>query len=233
MMSHPHPDHRIRKTHRGIVLFVFLLFSFGCVSSATKSSSNISPAKVSSPPEKKISLPIFEFSIPQNEWEKNYLGVSGSGNCKITQINTSVLIIEVFSMYCPHCQRSAPFVNDLFQTIQGRRDLKEQIKMIGIGVGNSPYEVDLFKNKYGIPFPLFPDQDGSISTMLGVSGTPTFIGAKINRDGTTERFYFTSGELTDAAIFLSELLNLSGMNLPAASCGVSQKLYKVHRHSPT
>jgi len=23
------------------------------------------------------------------------------------------------------------------------------------------------------------------------------------------------------------------MNLPAASCGVSQKLYKVHRHSPT
>jgi len=212
MMSHPYPDHRIRKTHRDMVLFILiLLFSFGCVSFETKSSSIISPTKPSPPPEEKTTLPIFEFSIPQNEWEKNYLGVSGSGNFKVTQINSSVLIIEVFSMYCPHCQRSAPFVNDLFQTIQGRRDLKEQIKMIGIGVGNSLYEVDLFKNKYGIPFPLFPDQDGSISKMLGVSGTPTFIGAKINRDGTTERFYFTSGELTDAAIFLSELLNLSGL----------------------
>jgi peroxiredoxin len=114
-------------------------------------------------------------------------------------------------MYCPHCQRSAPFVNDLFQSIQGRTDLKQRIKIIGIGIGNSPYEVDLFKNKYGILFPLFPDQDGTISKMLGVSSTPTFIGAKINRDGTTEQFYFTSGELTDAANFLSEILNLSGL----------------------
>jgi hypothetical protein len=47
--------------------------------------------------------------------------------------------------------------------------------------------------------------------MLGVSSTPTFIGAKINRDGTTEQFYFTSGELSDAANFLSEILNLSGL----------------------
>ena len=114
-------------------------------------------------------------------------------------------------MYCPHCQRSAPFVNDLFQSIQGRTDLKQKIKIIGIGIGNSTYEVDLFKNKYGILFPLFPDQDSAISRLLGVSSTPTFIGAKINHDGTTEQFYFTSGELTDAAHFLSEIIKLSGL----------------------
>jgi peroxiredoxin len=114
-------------------------------------------------------------------------------------------------MYCPHCQRSAPFVNDLFQTIEGRTDLKQKIKIIGIGIGNSPYEIDLFKNKYGILFPLFPDQDSSISKMIGASSTPTFIGAKINRDGTIEQFYFASGELTDATNFLSEILKLSGL----------------------
>ena len=212
MMSHPHPNHKIRKTHRVIVLCILiLLFSFECVSSETKSSSSISPTKASSSSEKKISLPVFEFPVPQNSWEKNYLGVSGVGNCKVTQINSPVLIIEVFNMYCPHCQRSAPFVNELFQNIQGRTDLTQKIKIIGIGTGNSPYEVDLFKNKYGILFPLLPDQDGSISKMLGVSSTPTFIGAKINRDGTTEQFYFKSGEVSDAAIFLSEILNPSGL----------------------
>jgi len=211
MMSRPHPGHRICKTHSVIVLFILiLLFPFGCVSSETKSSSVISPTKPS-PPQGKKTLPVFEFPVHQKTGEKNYLGVFGSGNFKVTQISTPVLIIEIFSMYCPHCQRSAPFVNDLFQSIQGRTDLKQRIKIIGIGIGNSPYEVDLFKNKYGILFPLFPDQDGTISKMLGVSSTPTFIGAKINRDGTTEQFYFTSGELTDAANFLSEILNLSGL----------------------
>jgi len=212
MMSRPRPDNRILNIHRGIVLFILiLLFSFGCVSSETKSSSNIYPAKVASPPEGKISLPVFEFPVPQSEGEKNYLGVSGAGNCKVTQINSPVLIIEIFNMYCPHCQRSAPFVNDLFQSIQGRTDLKQKIKIIGIGIGNSSYEVDLFKNKYGILFPLFPDQDSSISKMLGVSSTPTFIGAKINRDGTTEQFYFKAGELSDVTNFLSEILNLAGL----------------------
>jgi len=210
MMPRLHSDHKNSKTHRVIVLCILiLLFSFGYVSSGNTSSSTIPPTEVAPPSGGKISLPVFEFPVPQNEGEKNYLGVSGSGNCKVTDINTPVLIIEFFTMYCPHCQRSAPFVNELFQSIQGRTDLKQKIKIIGIGVGNSPYEVNLFKNKYGILFPLFPDQDGSISKMLGVSSTPTFIGAKINRDGTTEQFYFKSCELSDAVNFLSEILKLS------------------------
>ena len=211
-MLWPNSKHIIPQIARVFGLGILILFvSFGRVTYGDKTSSVISSTEVSSSPEKKITLPAFEIPVPQNEGERNYLGVSGSGNFKITQINTSVLIIEVLSMYCPHCQRSAPFVNELFQSIQGRTDLKQKIKIIGIGIANSPYEVDVFKKKYEIPFPLIPDQDGSISKMLGVSGTPMFIGAKINSDGTTEQFYFKSGELTDPADFLSEILKLSGL----------------------
>lgn len=202
-------DRRICLILRGIGFFILILFfSFDGVYFQT-TLSNAASTNVSFAPAGKISLPVFELPIPKNESEKNYLGVSGTKNFKITQINSPVLIIEVFSLYCPHCQRSAPFVNDFFQIIQRRTDLKEKIKIIGIGAMNSAYEVNVFKSKYKIPFPLFPDPDGDIARMLGVTGTPTFIGATINNKGAAERFYFRTVELSDASGFLSEILKLS------------------------
>jgi hypothetical protein len=74
---------------------------------------------------------------------------------------------------------------------------------------NSAYEVNVFKNKYNISFPLFPDSHGTISKMLGVTGVPTFIGATINNDDSAERFFFQTGEVSDPTKFLSEILTLS------------------------
>ena len=68
------------------------------------------------------------------------------------------------------------------------------MKLIGIGTGNTPYEIDLFREKYSVPFPLIPDQDMSIGRTLGVRGTPTFIGIELNADGTQHDFYFKSGD---------------------------------------
>ena len=104
-------------------------------------------------------LPIFELPIPGSEGEKGYLGLNGSGNFKIGQIKAQVVIIEVFSFYCPHCQRTAAQINDLYQMIEKRADLKGKIKMIGIGAKNSAYEVDSYKERYHVPFPLFPDEE--------------------------------------------------------------------------
>lgn len=112
-------------------------------------------------------------------------------------------------MYCPHCQKEAPHVNELYQTIEGRADLKGKIKLIGIGVANSGYEVNTFKEKYGVPFPLFPDQEMLISKELGVMKTPTFIGVAINKDGTHQDFYFKSGPLGDIDEFITKMLNQS------------------------
>ncbi|WAC08655.1 MAG: TlpA disulfide reductase family protein [Thermodesulfobacteriota bacterium] len=127
----------------------------------------------------------------------------------ITQIKSPLIIIEVFNTYCPHCQNEASLVNQLYQAIQARPDLKEKIKIIGIGLNNGTYEVDLFRARHKVPFPLFPDQDGTIGKKLGVTATPTFIGAKNYPDGTMEKFYFKSGEFHDSNSFLNEILKLS------------------------
>ena len=45
----------------------------------------------------------------------------------ISQINTKVLLIEVFSNLCPHCHKEAPQVNELYEAIEGRADLKGKV----------------------------------------------------------------------------------------------------------
>ena len=205
---------RLSGSQRSIIFFFLIAIIFlWCVSSKAQTPPN-SPVKISLASDKKTPFPVFELPIPQDDSQKDYLGISGSGKFMITHIKSPVIIIEVFSTDCPHCQKAAPLVNELYLAIQARPDLKEKIKIIGIGVNNGTYEVDLYRARYKVPFPLFPDQDSAISQKLGVTATPTFIGAKNNHDETMEKFYFKSGEFHDANGFLNEITKLSKLLPP-------------------
>lgn len=154
-------------------------------------------------------LSTVKLPIPQNPDARSYLGLSGHGVFRISQIKAEVVIIEIFSMYCPYCQREAPKVNELHRAIEKDPDLKEKIKMIGIGAGNSPFEVEVFRKTYQIPFPLFPDEDFSVHKACGEVRTPYFIGVKINADGSLAVFYDKLGGFKDASEFLQLMIKLS------------------------
>ncbi|MEW6375192.1 MAG: redoxin domain-containing protein [Thermodesulfobacteriota bacterium] len=136
------------------------------------------------PLEKGGVLPEINLPIPKGPAEKSYLGLSGEGFFKIPQIKAKIVLVEIFSMYCPYCQKDAPGINELYNTIENNPDLKNKIKLIGIGAGNSPFEVEVFKKTYSIPFPLFGDKDFTIHKMIGEVRTPFFIVVKMNEDGT-------------------------------------------------
>ena len=164
-----------------------------------------------SPPSKGGALPAILLPIPKNPAEKEYLGLSGQAMFKIPQIKTKVVLIEIFSMYCPYCQRDAPIVNELYQLIENNADLKNRIKLIGIGAGNSPYEVEVFKKTYHVPFPLFPDKDFSLHKACGEARTPYFIVVKINEDGTYLIVHSQAGDFPGAQPFLELVLQASGL----------------------
>ena len=157
------------------------------------------------------SLPPFKLPIPQDAGAQRYLGLSGTGQFTIAQIEAKVVIIQIFSMYCPICQREALRVNKLHRTIQKRKDLKDKIRMIGIGTGNTPFEVGFFRKKYEVDFPLFPAENLSIHKILGELRTPYYIGVKINRDGSDEVFYSRLGQFKDVNGFLKRIVELSGL----------------------
>ena len=163
------------------------------------------------PPEKGEVLPVMNLPTPKNPDERSYLGLSGSGLFKIPQIKAKVVIIEIFSMYCPYCQKDAPGVNELYRLIENNADIKNKIKLIGIGAGNSSYEVGVFKKTYNIPFPLFPDKDFTIHKACGEVRTPYFMVVRINEDGTHQIVHNQLGGYPGAEPFLELVLKASGL----------------------
>jgi peroxiredoxin len=164
-----------------------------------------------SPPAVGDELPEIILSVPENPEHQKYLGLTGKSTFTIPQIKAEVVIIEIFSMYCPHCQREAQTVNAFFKKIKNSYHLNRKVKLIGIGAGNSAFEVDHFRKTYNVPFPLFPDGDFSIHKKIGEVRTPYFIGIKIHKDGTHRIYYSKLGGAKRADQFLKMLLDQSGL----------------------
>ncbi len=156
-------------------------------------------------------FPSFQLPAPQNEMEAIYLGVPESGTFGVGQIKAQVVLIEIMSAYCPYCQRVAPLVDDVYQRIQSDPALKGKVKMIGIGMTNTAYELDTFKKKYNVPFPLFADPKGEISKKFSVPGTPTFIGAKLDGKGGAQEIFYRPGAFRDTDQFMAEFVKATGL----------------------
>jgi peroxiredoxin len=165
------------------------------------------------PPAVGGTLPDFSVATPKDGEERSYLGLGFfSDSFKIPGLKAQVAIIQIFSMYCPYCQAEAPNVNRLYDKIEGSPSLKGKIKLIGIGAGNSSFEVGVFKKKYNIRFPLIPDKDFKIYDRIGEVRTPYFIGIKISSDGSHRVVYSHLGALGNVDKFLEELIKLADLH---------------------
>jgi peroxiredoxin len=169
------------------------------------------------PPEVGQSFPDFQLPIPKENTDKGYLGLTGGffpfggGSFKVPQLKAQVVIFQIFSMYCPHCQKDAPNVNRLYTLIEHNPKSRGKVKLIGAGAGNNPYEVGVFKKKYQVPFPLFQDADFLVHKKMGEVRTPYFVVIRIFNDGTNRVVYSKLGSFDDPVRFLDTVITMSGI----------------------
>jgi thiol-disulfide isomerase/thioredoxin len=143
------------------------------------------------------------FEVPDNPAHREYLGLTTKPQFKLADIKGDVLLIELFSMYCPICQAEAPVVNQLYDLIEARPDLKTRLKVLGLGTQNTPFEVEVFRKKYGIRFPLIPDENMSFRSVCTEDiRTPTFVMVKLNEKGKPRVLKTHVGQIKDAKAFL-------------------------------
>lgn len=136
----------------------------------------------------------------------NYLGLKNKKPFSVSRLPAKFILIEIFSLYCPVCHKQAPAVNRIHKIIQQDPALSKDIKMIGIGAGNTLKEIDVYKNKLHVMFPLFADHDFRIHKQLGEPRTPFLI--LVSSKG---RVLLThSGDIKDFDEFFSMLKKACG-----------------------
>ncbi|OGP54571.1 MAG: hypothetical protein A2162_10330 [Deltaproteobacteria bacterium RBG_13_52_11b] len=163
--------------HTGIVVFFVLLFVFpGFLFCASPKPPNV--VLRSGDP-----LPRLSFQDNLTPEEEKYLGIGGKKTFSLDEIKSQLILIEYINTNCMHCISSIPILNETYQTIEQDADLKGKIKMIAIGVGNTPMEVEAFKKNYGIPHPLLTDTEFEAHKAVGEPRVPFIVAARKDRKG--------------------------------------------------
>lgn len=157
-------------------------------------------------------LPDMEIKAAPLPAEVAYLGLpEGAKSFRLSQVKADALLVEIFSMYCPRCQASAKSVNAVFENLSTLPEGKK-LKMLGLGAGNSAFEVNAFRKQFQIPVPLFQDGDYALHKTFGNVYTPTYMILKPAPGGKGfQVLHIQEGPFGNGEEFLENMLRISGV----------------------
>ncbi len=173
-----------------------LLLAAACVPPAL--AANPKPGDILPDPEAKVELQAADAAA---------LGLpTGAKSLRLSQIKARALLVEVYSLYCPRCQATAPKVNRLYERLAASPQAKGLV-FVAVAAGDTPYEVEFFRKKFQAPMPMVPDSDYVLHKALQAVGTPSYFVLKALPKGKGLKvLFFQEGAFEDENAFFDQVL---------------------------
>ncbi|MGC9194688.1 MAG: TlpA family protein disulfide reductase [Syntrophobacteraceae bacterium] len=118
----------------------------------------------------------FSYALPSPDSSKTqaYLGLKTMGPFKVSNVQAKVVVIELMSSTCPHCQAAAPNMNRLYKLMQTDPAMA-QVKFFAVALRDNEAGVDTFRKAFKSTYPILLDKDHSLTNSLKGLETPTTI----------------------------------------------------------
>jgi len=119
-----------------------------------------------------------------SQTEKTYLGVGEKKIFCVDEIKSDLIVIKYLNTNCSYCIKLLPVFNEIYQTLGQESTLNGKIRIIGISTGDTLTEVEDFKTKHTIPYPIVPDPEFKAHKAVGEPRVPFIVVArkdKLNR----------------------------------------------------
>jgi hypothetical protein len=110
-----------------------------------------------------------------NRTDAAYLGVASDQFFSTNDIRADLVLVEILNTSCTSCQQQAAVYNELFTMIEADPAARSRIKLIAIAAGNSDKEIQTFKDRFKILFPVVGDPQFTLWDATGRSKTPLSI----------------------------------------------------------
>jgi len=145
-----------------------------------------------------------------------YLGLADEATSfRFSDIKAEYLLVNVFSLYCSPCQRTAPAYNEIFDKI-AELGLDGQIKFIGLAAGNTVREMEFWRKQFDVQFPLIPDEDYVLHEAFGSVGTPYYVLVRVNGPDKFDVLFSREGAFDDKDDVFDTILSHISTDLAAS-----------------
>ena len=130
-------------------------------------------------------FPDCRVAVLNGDDDRQYLGLPDDAKwLELSELSARFVLIQLYNTLCSECVSETTMLTRFFKRLQADPVLKDQLKIIGLGVYDTNRDVVQFRKHYDVLYPLFSDRHGQIFECLGQASLPLAYLIRANGDGT-------------------------------------------------